>query len=129
VVASDAGSRSCADEDLGSKMGSPVTFGSTAQRGNDSPACAGSGNDVTFRWVAPSAGRYRIDTCGSTFDTVLVLRRGTCTGPLIDCEDDSAECDRNAILMETLAAGEEVVIVVDGFGSSGFFLLNIALAP
>lgn len=107
----------CADVNLGSAIGSSVAIGSTAGKANDYRGCGGDGNDTTFGWFAPAAGRYVIDLCGSeqTWDSVLDVRDGSCTGPHLACGDD--ECGGaigvQARVTLDLAAGQGIVIVVD----------------
>jgi uncharacterized protein YkwD len=91
---------------------------STAMEADDfAPTCmaGGGGRDVAFEFTAPEAGRYDITTIGSSFDTVLSVRRG-CDGAEIVCNDDARPGmeTRSAVTVE-LEACETVVIVVDGF--------------
>lgn len=123
-----------------SAVGPAVFSGSTALAGNDSEPfldCfatpmsmmnAVGAPDRSFRWIAPAAGSYRIDTVGSDFDTILYVR-SACTD-MVDllCSDDivlgvnQASC---AVL--DVALGEELVVIVDGFGElvRGDFTVNI----
>ena len=80
--------------------------------------------DMAYTWTAPSAGNYTFNTLGSSFDTILEIREYN-TGASLGCNDDS-----NGTLQSTvsasLAAGQTVMIVVDGYGTaSGPFELNI----
>ncbi|HHO53620.1 MAG TPA: hypothetical protein ENK18_22800 [Deltaproteobacteria bacterium] len=115
----------CADLSLDSLA--PTSFsGSTIGQGNDltPQTCASSSApEVVLQWVAPAAGTYRINTQGSSFDTVLYAYH-TCGGPEIACNDDYYGLQSRITL--NLAAGEIVLIVVDGYStSSGSFSLNI----
>ena len=82
------------------------------------PTCmAGTGaRDVSFVFTAPAAGVYRIDTVGSSFDTVLSVQ-SDCTGAaVLGCNDDIARGSNTQSSLEIeLAACQTVVIVVDGF--------------
>ena len=121
----DAFEGPCTDEDLGSQVGAPVATGSTDGVEDDHGRCGGGGSpDVTYAWRAPLAGSYRFDTCVSDFDTILVILDGVCEGPRLDCNDDAA-CDLGSQVTVTLAEGQPIVIVVDGYGDSGTYQLAI----
>jgi hypothetical protein len=91
--------------------------GSTLQEQNDfGGSCGGlEAADAALLWSAPAAGTYRIDTIGSTFDTVLYVLQGACEGEELACNDDTDEGVHSSVNVD-LAAGELVTIVVDGFG-------------
>lgn len=121
-----AGSGVC---DEGSAMACAISAGSalpfeaiesTETRGDDhgSPSCvAPSGAaDVAFAWTAPYAGFFDVSTEGSTFDTVLSIRRGACDGEELLCVDDVGTLRQAALTIE-LEACETIVIVVDGFSA------------
>ncbi len=90
-------------------------------------SCGGAGAPgVSFSYTAPEPGVYTIDTLGSSFDTVLYSIDG-CGGAETACNDDGGIDDTSRINV-TLAAGEEVLFVVDGAGAqSGAFDVNISL--
>jgi hypothetical protein len=133
----DVGSLSCAAANLGSSVGTGVVRGSTAGRTSSStpPATcvspmAAPSPDAVFAWTAPAAGTYTFDTVGSSFDTVLTLRTGGCDGPIVACSDDLAMGVLESRIVTPLAAGQTVLIAVDGYnGLSGAFTLNIAGSP
>jgi hypothetical protein len=119
------GDFSCADENLGSALGSPVITGSTGGQGNDFDAgCIGQdAADVAYVWTALVGGTYTFDTLGSSYDTVLSLRED-CVGPELECNDDTVMLTSQVTL--DMVAGQSVLIVVDGYGNStGSFDLNI----
>lgn len=121
----------CPFQDLGSAVGSGVYAGSTDRHGDlDAGSCGGSGaGDASFVWTAPAAGRYRIDTLNSSFDTVLYVQEGdVCGGAELACNDDTGFGLTSKVEVE-LAAGQTVLITVDGaLWDSGFFFLNITEA-
>ncbi|MFO7561338.1 MAG: hypothetical protein R6X02_01740 [Enhygromyxa sp.] len=98
--------------------------------GADSQLASGCGGEGApervYQFVAPGPGSYRFDTFGSSFDTVLYLL-DECDGPPLACNDD-AGFDLQSELVVQLAGGEQVLVVVDGFGpgDAGHFLLNVA---
>jgi Stigma-specific protein, Stig1 len=104
--------------------------GSTAGRPNSVvPACNATATpDAGYTFTASLAGDYVFDTFGSAFDTVLHVHNGTCSGPSLGCNDDTTT--EQSQVTVTLAAGQAVVVVVDGFnGATGAFTLNVNLAP
>ena len=119
----------CPDSDLGSATGSPVVSDSTSGRGDDFvPSCTSFNSgapDVAYHWRAPSAGRWAFDTIGSNYDSALSVLR-TCNGPVLACNDDISGGNLASQVTLPLVGGEEVIIVVDGWGESvGRYVLNI----
>lgn len=110
---------------LGSACGSVIS-GSTKTKGNDlNPSCAYSlAEDVAYTWTAPFTGSYTFSTAGSQFDTVLSLLTSAC-GSTIACNDDANGTYQSQFTVG-LTAGQQYVIVVDGYGTSaGNFSLSI----
>jgi hypothetical protein len=120
----------CPAGNLGSTVPQTVT-GSTSGRPNSvTPSCnaTGSSPDAGYTFTAPAAGSYTFDTFGSGFDTVIHVHNASCTGAELGCNDDGASEQSEVTL--TLAAGQTVVVVVDGFnGTSGLFTLHIYPTP
>jgi hypothetical protein len=91
-------------------------------------SCGGGGAqapDFSYRYTAPVTGSYAIDTFGSAFDTLLYVRP-SCSGPEIACNDDAGGSLQSQVVV-ALDRGEEIVIVVDGFGTArGAFNLNVS---
>lgn len=56
------------------------------------PACTPVNLDVWYRWVAPPTcgGTVTVDTCGSLFDTALIVHRDSCAGPQVGCNNNAA---------------------------------------
>jgi hypothetical protein len=130
----------CEPIELGSTLGSPIARGHTQGRSTQhftrncgvEPGATGGGVDApeaVYRWTAPETGVFTFDTTGSEFDTLLYLRRESCEGVELSCNDDLSTTPHNALsrISIRLNAGDVVVIFVDGFGSaSGGFDLNIS---
>ena len=116
----------CGDVDLQGAVGEAVALGNNDAAPTRYPdACAQAARDHTLRWTAPEAGVWRIDTAGSSFDTVLWVLSPTCDGAARACNDDTGGL-QSAIEIE-LAQGEQITLVVGGFrGRSGDWQLNIA---
>lgn len=88
-------------------------------------ACGGElSRERYYEFRAPEAGTYRFEVVEADFDPILQLREpGSCGGPLLDCNDDFF--DILPRLERPMAAGESIVIAVDGFsGSEGSFVLS-----
>ncbi len=116
---------SCPSADLGSLLGSAVVSGVTAGASAFSARCGGElGADQAFAWTAPRDGRYVFSTEGSSFDTILSIRRDGCSGSELVCNDDTLDLSSSVIV--DLEAGDPVTAVVDGFdGATGLFFLGI----
>jgi len=133
VVNVDAVQGDCPEETI---MGAlPITvMGDTTGKANKiSGSCFGEGGDITYAWTAPEDGEYRIeiDTCdyqdcdammgmGYLYDSVLYVLDGTsCGGDELACNDDVAlGMQRDSRLTVDLTAGQDVIIVVDGWSNT-----------
>jgi hypothetical protein len=121
--------------DLGS--GLSVTVSGTTTCGNlgsGGASCGDGGDnapDTTFIYTAPVTGNYVVSTAGSTFDTLLSVRLGTCTGTELGCNDDvNPPTDKTSRLELRLTTGQSVVIAVDGAnGESGAYTLQVNGTP
>ena len=127
------------DIDILDETGFEFFSGSTAGYSNSyDSACGGTdASDVALLWTAPSSGLYVFDTVGSEFDTILSLYDADRS--LTDaerCDDDAAEaltCNDDAVdfglsseISYDVIAGEQYVIIIDGYSSrSGDYLLTI----
>ncbi len=90
------------------------------------PSCVDSPSaEVTFSFTAPRAGSYVFDTLGSTFDTVLYALGPTCELPERACNDDISGGVTSQIGFG-MAAGETTVIVLDSFGDTGEWGLQVS---
>ncbi|WP_437590703.1 MXAN_6577-like cysteine-rich protein [Sorangium sp. So ce1000] len=91
-----------------------------------SPCATGGGPEVGYAFTAPIAALYTFDTFGSSFDTVLHVHEGTCTGASLACNDDTSGLQSQVRVM--LDEGETVIVVVDGYSTatSGAFKLNVS---
>ncbi len=103
----------------------PISLGvvafdtSTATPGGESWSCVvDGGQDIWFRYVAQSDHDLTLSTCGSSFDTVLEVRRTCFLGTAIVCNDDS--CGTGSEVRWTPQAGRLYYIRVGGSnGESG----------
>ncbi|MGE0789925.1 MAG: CAP domain-containing protein [Sandaracinaceae bacterium] len=86
----------------------------------------GGAMDFAYEFTAPEAGRYEINTVGSTFDTLLSIRAG-CGMAELACNDDIGRGMPQSELEIELEACQTILIVVDGYNAmeSGAFQLEI----
>jgi hypothetical protein len=116
----------CPDEDLGALAVPFTVSGSTVGEDNASAgSCGGLGSaDWAYTWTAPADATYRFSTSGSDFDTVVYVLDESCTGAELACGNDTP-VDTSGSAAAPLAAGQAVVIVVDGSGQEGDFQLEV----
>lgn len=122
----------------GSTVGKTNNYGAFSQQ----PECwdyawypaSCAGRDVTYKWTAPADGEYTVSITESNYDNCLQLFRFTCPNEPVYpddyfCGDDDAfveECQGAELGYVHLSQGEEIMIVVDGYGNnSGNFQLKI----
>ena len=111
--------------DLGSTFPTTVTGTTSGSPNQFSGTCGGNlSAEKSYTWTAPSDGTYVFDTIGSSYDSVLYLRNGTCAGSEIACNDDAVGVDSQITLAMT--TGQKVIIFVDGYnGQGGNYNLHI----
>ncbi len=118
----------CVGEDLGS--GAAMTTGTTVgQPDRLAPPCALAGApDWIVRWTAPDDGGWIVSTFGSSFDTVLYVYEGECTGVPIACNDDESVVVLTSELLVTPGMGNTITVVVDGYGptAQGDYVLSFS---
>jgi len=119
-----------------SPIGPGTITGSTAAATNDGSGACGnsaSSNDVWFSFTPQCGGTFRLDTCGSAFDTVLSVH-SACGGASLLCNDDHASAGGaggcanvgDSAIVSTFEGGTTYRIRVAGFGTeSGNFNLNL----
>jgi hypothetical protein len=116
----------------GSNVGA-TTDGSPQPCGSSTSSSAMGRNDVWWRFSPPANGTVTIDTCGSSFDTVLSVHTdcpGT-PGNQIACNDDtgSTNCPSNGLnsmVSFSGLAGRIYYIRVAGFSTNtGSITLNV----
>ncbi|HET6998890.1 MAG TPA: hypothetical protein VFI03_09890 [Solirubrobacterales bacterium] len=91
------------------------------QSGEPDHAGDAGGTSVWFKWTAPRSGEVSVDTCDSSFDTLLAVYTGAALGgltPVGSNDDGSGKCAPQSKL--TFEAVENAVyrIAVDGKGGS-----------
>jgi hypothetical protein len=110
--------RECPDDDLASALGPGIAAASSAgARDGLSGSCGGTGgDDVSFTWMVPATGRYRITVSASTFDPVVYVRDGGCRGAELGC---AAGSGGTVTLDVDLIGAVPTVLVVDTVGAAG----------
>src|SRR5919198_1029881 len=100
--------------DSGTVAGTNVD--ATTELGEPFHAGAIGGASVWFRWTAPFSGKVLIDTCRSSFDTLLSVYTGSAIGQatLVAASDDDCEDVRSRARFAA-QAGTTYRIAVDGF--------------
>jgi Ca2+-binding RTX toxin-like protein len=98
----------------------------TKEVGEPDHAGDAGGASVWYRWTAPSSGAATVDTCDSTFDTLLAVYTGDSVSSLVEAgrsDDDCPFGNVNGGFVEFDAqAGQVYRIAVDGFaGETGDF--------
>ncbi|UCF34642.1 MAG: hypothetical protein JSV78_04920, partial [Phycisphaerales bacterium] len=104
-------------------------YGTTSSATNDGSASCGDSSstpDVWYVYIAEANGTLTVDTCDSSFDTVLSIHNfcpGTSANE-IACEDDT--CGQQSEVSISVTVGTAYVIRVSGWnGSVGEFVLNV----
>ena len=105
---------------------SDSTVGQASEFGS---GCGGNGApEMAFELTAPIDGFYVFDTFGSSYDTVLYVLDGSCSGPVLACNDDDDQQAPDSQVSVALTAGQVVTVAADGFGlAGGNFTLNGAV--
>ncbi len=111
------------------EIGDGVWAGNTAQATNDGDATCGSSSsspDVWFSYTAAADGLVDIQTCGTTWDTVVSVHTA-CPGTTaneLTCNDDA--CALQSRVLIDAQAGQSYLIRVAGFqGATGPFTLSV----
>lgn len=121
----------CVTTNLASAVGPAVFSGSSSGWSNlRQGTCGGGGRggEKIFMWTAPTAGTYLIDSFGTSFDTVLYARDGSCGGAQIACNDDTTGgLSGNSRITVTVGAMQTIAIVADTYSATttGTYVLNI----
>jgi hypothetical protein len=93
----------------GSVSGSTAAMTDTATSAGCT-TCEAGGFDAWFTFTLSAPSHVDIDTAGSSFDTILHVREGTCTGTEVACDDSSGPGNASRLGL-SLSAGTYYVIV------------------
>ena len=104
--------------------------GATKEPGEPTPAGKPGGKSVWWSWVAPASGLVRINTFGSSFDTLLGVYTGSFVNSLALVSDNDDYGGNNSLVSFLTAAGTEYQIEVDGYNAaSGNIVLTVDVLP
>ena len=123
------GSVSC-PVDIGSAVPQTVSSQTNVATDEFTGSCGlGAAADQGFVFTPPQDGTYTFEITNNTFDTLLYILDGECSGSELGCNDNLVGSLNGASgLALGLPAGQPVTIVVDGaFGAGGTFDLNIGM--
>jgi hypothetical protein len=118
----------CIDEDLGAIEPPFDVVGTTMGTTNSTYAsCSGLiASDYGFAWTPMVAGDYTFSTAGSSYWSTISVRDASCDGAELDCERGYYYGNTGALVNVSLAAGQTVIIVVEGYESAaGDFVLHV----
>jgi Immunoglobulin I-set domain/Fibronectin type III domain len=106
------------------------TMGATKQPGEPNHAGNAGGSSVWYRWTAPSAGTWSLDTTGSAFTTLLAVYTGNALTSLSPVASNLISPGVFASSLNfTAVAGITYQIAVDGLGgAAGNLVLHVAPA-
>ena len=99
------------------------------------PGSNSTHHSVWYRWTAPFSGPVTMNTCSSSFDTVLAVYTGFAVNGLtqVAANDDTIGCgtgDRGSQVTFNAVAGTTYRIAIRGFaGSEGTFTLGLKMPP
>jgi hypothetical protein len=96
--------------------------------------CGGAAGEAVFYFVLNAPARVHVDSAGTSFDSMLYVRAGSCeSGVEIGCDDDSAG-NWNASLDFPLLNPGTYYVILDGFtvdpwrgADEGPFQLNVSI--
>ncbi|WP_408890253.1 hypothetical protein ACJ2CR_04390 [Myxococcus faecalis] len=102
---------------LGSALGHIASFDSCAANNEWRTTCGtGAARDMSYTWTVPVTGDYSITTYGSSYDTILEVRRAADTGVVYACNDDWADGNyRSRVVLRDQPKGRKLFIIVDGY--------------
>ena len=102
----------------------------TAQPGEPDHNGSPAGNSVWYAWTPTESSVVSVDTCGSTFDTVLAIYTGATLDALFPVASNDDACEHQSRVQFTAEGGTTYRIAVDGFfGEQGAIALTIAPPP
>jgi hypothetical protein len=100
-------------------------------------SCGGDAGEAVFYFVLNEPSHVVVDSIGTSFDSVLYVRRGVCgVGQEIGCDDDSGGFQWSARLDFTILYPGVYFVFLDGYtidpqagANEGPYVLNIEITP
>jgi hypothetical protein len=117
--------------------GSATYTGDTAGHPNDtSGSCGGGAGEAVFYFTLSQPTKVHLDSKGTSFDSVLYVRTGSCkSGKEIGCDDDTGG-NHAALLDFTLLYPGTYYVFLDGYtvdpnqgANEGAYVLNVDFTP
>jgi hypothetical protein len=106
-----------------------TTVGATKQSGEPTPAGKTGGHSIWYSITPSASGQLRVQTCGSSFDTIVGVYTGAAVNALTKKVDDDNACGNASAVQLAVIGGTKYSIEVDGVnGASGSVALNWWLA-
>jgi hypothetical protein len=108
--------------------------GATKETDEDDHAGNVGGASLWYRWTAPVSAQVVVQTCASTFDTLLGVYTGATVDALTPVASDDDSCGQGSVLSFAATSGVTYVIAVDGAetfaqGATGTIVLDLVTLP
>lgn len=118
----------CTSVDAPRALTANVTGQSTGTLANDAhPTCGLDGRDEVWTLTLPHGlFELRVDTIGSSLDTVVAVKTTSCATADLACDDNSAGNGDSLVVMNGVAAGVYTVVVDDRGTAIGTYNLNVS---
>lgn len=116
------------------RIDEPALTGSTSSATHDfQPSCIAatppSGNEIAHALTFPGTlTSLTLDTAGSSFDTVMYVKAGSCESADAACNDDPAAGGNSARIALTDVAPGTLFVVVDGFSAAQLGSYDLAVS-
>ncbi len=92
------------------------TGNTTGYVGQTTGTCGGAAGEAVYELSLSNVANVALDTIGSSFDTTLYVRAGSCgAGREVGCDDDSGGSDESSALSFTALPAGNYFVFVDGF--------------
>jgi hypothetical protein len=113
------------------------TGDTTGNVGETKGSCGGDAGEAVFYFVLNQPSFVHLDSIGTSFDSTIYVRAGSCkSGKEIGCDDDSANSAWAALLEFTILYPGTYYVFLDGFtvdpfagANEGPFVLNVEIIP
>lgn len=113
------------------------TGDTTGNVGETKGSCGGDAGEAVFYFVLNEPSFVHLDSIGTSFDSTIYVRAGSCeSGKEIGCDDDSANSAWAALLEFTILYPGTYYVFLDGFtvdpfagANEGPFVLNVEIIP
>jgi subtilisin len=104
-----------------------TNFGATLESGDPTIVDTRStSHTVWYRWTAPFSGAVEMNTCTSSFDTLLGVYTGSALGSLTEAAANDDGCTLGSKVAFRATKNTTYQILVDGFnGNQGTFTLEV----